>query len=79
MQDGQIVELYWQKNTDAITETNNKYGAYCFAIVPLDLSDRFTVKSKAVFLCPNDCLLLRLSRKRIDALSFLPRFLFILL
>lgn len=32
MDDGRIVELYWQKNADAITESNSKYGAYCFAI-----------------------------------------------
>lgn len=32
MEDSQIIELYWQKNTDAISETANKYGAYCFAI-----------------------------------------------
>ena len=32
MQDSRIIELYWQKNADAITETRNKYGAYCFAI-----------------------------------------------
>ncbi len=32
MEDSQIVELYWQKNTDAISETANKYGAYCFTI-----------------------------------------------
>ncbi len=32
MEDSEIVELYWQKNADAITETVNKYGAYCFAI-----------------------------------------------
>lgn len=32
MEDHQIVELYWQKNTDAISETANKYGAYCFTI-----------------------------------------------
>ena len=32
MQDGQIVELYWQKSADAIKETNSKYGAYCFAV-----------------------------------------------
>lgn len=32
MEDSQIVELYWQKNADAITETNSKYGAYCFTI-----------------------------------------------
>lgn len=32
MEDGQIVELYWQKNTDAISETSSKYGPYCFTI-----------------------------------------------
>ena len=32
MEDTQIVELYWQKNADAISETAGKYGAYCFAI-----------------------------------------------
>ena len=32
MDDSRIVELYWQKNADAIKETNSKYGAYCFAI-----------------------------------------------
>lgn len=32
LEDSQIVELYWQKNADAISETANKYGAYCFAI-----------------------------------------------
>ena len=32
MEDSQIIELYWQKNTDAISETANKYGAYCFMI-----------------------------------------------
>ena len=32
MEDNQIVELYWQKNMDAISETANKYGAYCFTI-----------------------------------------------
>ena len=32
MEDCQIIELYWQKNADAISETAGKYGAYCFAI-----------------------------------------------
>ena len=32
MEDYQIVELYWQKNADAISETSSKYGGYCFAI-----------------------------------------------
>ena len=32
MEDNQIVELYWQKNTDAISETANKYGTYCFTV-----------------------------------------------
>ena len=32
MEDNQIIELYWKKNADAISETADKYGAYCFAI-----------------------------------------------
>jgi len=32
MEDHQIVELYFQRNTDAIKETDSKYGSYCFAI-----------------------------------------------
>ena len=32
MEDDQIIELYWQKNADAISETASKYGSYCFAI-----------------------------------------------
>ncbi len=32
MEDSQIIELYWQRNGDAISETADKYGAYCFAI-----------------------------------------------
>lgn len=32
MEDSTIIELYWQKNANAISETANKYGAYCFAI-----------------------------------------------
>ena len=32
MEDSQIIELYWQKDADAIMETANKYGAYCFTI-----------------------------------------------
>lgn len=32
MDDQQIVALYWQKNPDAIQESDRKYGAYCFSI-----------------------------------------------
>ena len=32
VEDSQIIELYWQKNTDAIKETDIKYGAYCFTV-----------------------------------------------
>ncbi len=32
MEDNQIVELYWRRSADAISETANKYGAYCFTI-----------------------------------------------
>ncbi len=32
MEDHQIIELYWQKNENAISETAGKYGAYCFTV-----------------------------------------------
>ena len=32
MEDHKIVELYWQRNENAIEESSIKYGAYCFAI-----------------------------------------------
>lgn len=32
MEDSKIVELYLQKNENAIKETDSKYGAYCFTI-----------------------------------------------
>ena len=32
MEDHKIIELYFQRNTDAIKETDDRYGSYCFAI-----------------------------------------------
>ncbi len=32
MDDSMIIEMYWNRNENAIEETNNKYGSYCFAI-----------------------------------------------
>ena len=32
MEDIQIVDLYWQRNEDAIHETKRKYGPYCYGI-----------------------------------------------
>ena len=32
MEDSRIVALYWQRDPDAIKETENKYGAYCFSV-----------------------------------------------
>ena len=32
MDDNQIIELYWQRSENAITETDKKYGAYCNTI-----------------------------------------------
>lgn len=32
MDDKSIVELYWQRNSDAIKETASKYGGYCTSI-----------------------------------------------
>ena len=32
MEDCRIVDLYWQRSTDAIAESERKYGKYCHAI-----------------------------------------------
>ena len=40
MEDSQIVELYWQRNESAITETANKYGRYCLSIASNILRSR---------------------------------------
>ena len=32
MRDEDIVELYWQRNEQAITETSSKYEKYCYTI-----------------------------------------------
>lgn len=32
MEDRRIIELYWQREENAILETSKRYGAYCFAI-----------------------------------------------
>lgn len=32
MDDDRIIELYWNRETDAIQESSDKYGAYCFSI-----------------------------------------------
>ena len=39
MTDLQIIELYWNRSEDAITQTNQKYGAYCFTVANTILSD----------------------------------------
>lgn len=40
MEDAQIIELYWQRNEKAITETDRKYGKYCRKIAYDILFDR---------------------------------------
>ena len=32
MEDSQIVDLYWKRSENAISETKNKYGRYCYSI-----------------------------------------------
>ena len=32
MEDRQIIDLYWRRDPEAIKETDNKYGAYCFTV-----------------------------------------------
>lgn len=40
MDDSQIVTLYWQRDEQAIVETDAKYGSYCMKISQNILSDR---------------------------------------
>lgn len=40
MEDAAIVELYWQREERAISETKTKYGAYCTSIAQRILSNR---------------------------------------
>ncbi len=40
MDDSQIVALYWQRDEQAIAETDAKYGSYCMKISQNILSDR---------------------------------------
>lgn len=32
MEDKEIVQLYWQRSEEAITQTDRKYGSYCFSV-----------------------------------------------
>ena len=49
MEDDRIIDLYWQRNEDAIRETDKKYGKYCFQIAHNILYDREDSKE-----CVND-------------------------
>ena len=40
MADSLIVQLYWDKNQSAITQSDIKYGSYCFAIADNILHDK---------------------------------------
>lgn len=39
MEDKRIVDLYWQRSEDAIRETQQKYGGYCYSIAYNILAD----------------------------------------
>ena len=47
--DDQIIELFWQRNEDAISETDKKYGAFLFRIAYNVLHDRLDCEE-----CRND-------------------------
>lgn len=49
MEDREIVELYWQRDERALTETESKYGRYCLAIANNVLGDREDARE-----CVND-------------------------
>lgn len=39
MEDSRIIDLYWQRNEDAISETASKYGKYLHSIAYQVLSN----------------------------------------
>lgn len=39
MNDDKIIELYWKRNSEAIVQSNKKYGGYCFKIAKNILSN----------------------------------------
>ena len=39
MEDSRIIELYWHRSEDAIAQTANKYGKYCYSIAYHILDD----------------------------------------
>lgn len=49
MEDSRIIELYWQRSEQAISETEQKYGNYCHSISYRILKDREDAKE-----CVND-------------------------
>lgn len=49
MEDSSIVDLYWQRDEQAITQTAAKYGAYCFAV-----ADNILQNSEDSEECVND-------------------------
>ncbi|MBO4853978.1 MAG: sigma-70 family RNA polymerase sigma factor [Oscillospiraceae bacterium] len=49
MEDGQIVELYWQREEAAVWQTQEKYGALCLSVAVGVLSDRADAEE-----CVND-------------------------
>ena len=49
MDDARIVELYWERNENAISETANKYGSYLNSI-----SYNILVNSEDAQECVND-------------------------
>ncbi|MBQ1409807.1 MAG: sigma-70 family RNA polymerase sigma factor [Oscillospiraceae bacterium] len=52
MEDSQIIQLYWERNTDAISQTERKYGRYCKTIAHNILQNEEDAEE-----CVNDTLL----------------------
>ena len=52
MEDNRIVDLFWQRDETAITETENKYGRFCFSI-----ANRILQNTEDARECVNDTFL----------------------
>lgn len=70
MEDHQIVQLYWDRNQEAISATSEKYGAYCSSIARNILSNQEDTEE-----CVNDTYLSAWNAMPPHRPSLLPSFL----
>lgn len=51
MDDAKIVELYWERNQRAISETASKYGKYCSIVKQMDTLFKYIFMKRQNYSC----------------------------